>query len=207
MSHVIFSLDLETIGLFGPAFAAGWVLMDAHTGLIDRASSGYAYFHPHGLDSGLYHNSDFDWIEKHVLPHLETQPHLDVEPRVVRGHARLLGCVWKAWTDAKEHHKATMLADCPFPVESTFMREMAMVCGNGTFRDSIYPVIDLESYKRAAYGTDSPPADLREEGEHEHHAYFDALVAAREYKKARERTRVGGRECLLCPPVYGGISC
>lgn len=145
-----FSFDVESVGLFGRAFAVGWVIVN-RAGM--EFEEGYLSFAPHMCTT----DPDDAWVIKNVLPALPHVPDSEVDPawrHVAR--APWVGCssdyemwvrFWDAWTAAKKTYQGiVMVTDCPFPVEAGFLLNVVKEYRPQITMDaSPYPIIDVAS--------------------------------------------------------------
>lgn len=147
-----FSFDVESVGLYGPPFAYGWCVVDEVN--CEHANGISWYLHPH-LEFGLGAENvvrdhpylttqqDIKWVSENVLPHLPTHAQLSNEEI-------LLYSFWSSWMGCcKNLSNLTMVTDCPYPVESNFLRQVVlrecMDTGKPLLDISPYPVIDVAS--------------------------------------------------------------
>ena len=129
-----FSFDVESVGLFGPPFAVGWVVVDE---LNAEYEAGLLVLPMPQVDQVAE-----DWLRKNVLPHLP-QPHFN--NGYLEDFPVLARRFWQAWTDAKRTYPGiTMVTDCPFPVEANFLMKIAREL-ELPMEASPYPVLDVAS--------------------------------------------------------------
>lgn len=127
--ELFFVLDVESVGLFGEGFAAGWVVVDRKKEL-----QGWGFY---CCDSSRADGSDGGrlWVRE-CVPSLKRNASL---PKDVRRHT------WEAWVKWKQRG-AVMVADCPWPVEARFLLEAAKENANIDSFDGLpYPLLDLGS--------------------------------------------------------------
>ena len=155
--------DVESIGLHGEGFAAGWVVMD-RTGR--RLAEAYVCCEPIGC---LGTEENHLWVSENVPPMAITSP--------TKFHVRnTFWFEWRHWAD----HGAVLVADCAWPVETDFLS--ACIRQNPTEREwqGPYPLYDLASILAAA-GQD--PLAVTERLPDElpiHHPLMDARQSARQ---------------------------
>ena len=157
----LFVFDVESIGLYGPAFAVGWVVLDTDG---QEISTGYL-----GCDPAFVPGAkcDREWIAENVLPHLPP-PNCGARWAVIGDFSAFL----KKWLG----RGALVAADCAYPVETNFLGECRH--GNG---DTLmpYPLIDVSSVL-LALGADPTGTYPRRENElPAHHPTNDARQSAR----------------------------
>jgi hypothetical protein len=155
-------VDVESIGLHGEGYAAGWVVVDGHG--VEQASGRWAC----PPEAALGNEAARVWVAANV-PDL---PATHATPREVRdGFWRL----WLSWKD----RGAVLAADCPWPVEARFLA--GCVDDDPTRREweGPYPLIDVASVRLAA-GFDPLGTTERRPGElPEHDPLADARQSAR----------------------------
>lgn len=156
--------DVEAVGLHGPAFAVGWVVVD-RAGVEREASE--LWTPPKKL---LAADDDQAWVAANVT-HNESAI-LCSDPAEVRAR------FWDRWMYWKERG-ALLAADVPWPVESSFLSE----CVGDVYSERIwagpYPLLDVASV-RYAIGLDPLAAEPRHADELPAHcALADARQSAR----------------------------
>lgn len=171
-----FVFDVESIGLHGEGFAVAWVVIDAKTS--ERVDERAILCSP---DSALGTGFDRQWIEDHVIHHLEPLGKEDryPTPRDVRGQ------FWIAWLHWRERG-AWMAADVCWPVEARFLFDCVHASG---IRKSAapYPLIDIAS-ARLAVGLDPISVCERLSDERPaHHPLADSRQSARLLIEALEK--------------------
>lgn len=137
-----FSFDVESVGLFGPPFAVGWVIVDETGKEHQQGFLGvdFEYVEPiHHLILWRSTKSDKKWVRENVLPTLPS-----IHPNT-KSLVDLASTFWEWWVKAKrEFPGIVMVTDCPFPVEAGFLRYCLLTQDLG-MEDSPYPVIDVAS--------------------------------------------------------------
>lgn len=133
---LFFVFDVESIGLFGEAYAVGYSVVERSG--IERAASCY-YVDP--LDC----SGDADghaWVKKNA-PSLGGNRDAELLASAAELREVFVGQLqqWQA-------RDAVVAADCPFPVEAKFLLDCRRQLGHG-FR-SPYPLIDVASVVMAA---------------------------------------------------------
>ena len=107
-----FSLDVESIGLHGEAFAVGWSVLD-ETG--EELDNGYV-----AIDPNLANGSDDDrqWVTENVIPHL---PNPNIKDNFLMSPQKdMRELFWDDWMHWQSRG-ATLWADCSWPVEARFL--------------------------------------------------------------------------------------
>jgi len=129
-----FIFDVESIGLYGEAFAvAGLIVKDGET------LHEFSYVCPRYAASG--HNDDRTWVEINV-PMMESNFRSPVDVR---------DAFWKEWIEARaEHRDIQMAADCLYPVESRFITACIKDYENIRKWSGPYPFVDIGSIMLAA---------------------------------------------------------
>ena len=125
--------DVESIGLYGEAFAVGWVVWKPGTGVI--ASAGYACIPSKAEGSP----EDRRWVEENIPPLIYNSSN----PRWVRE------MFWAAWEYTRKQ-EGVLVADVPYPVETRFIE--ACIRDDPETRRSLgpYPILDVASIRFAA---------------------------------------------------------
>lgn len=176
INHVI-SIDVESNGLHGDAFAIGGVLLDER-GVVQQLFEGRCpILGP--VDA---------WVEKNVIPVLRTMPETDQTPLAMRDR------FWTWLTNTRaEFPQAILVADCGWPVEAGMflacIRDDPAARGGG----GPYPLHEVATLLLAAgldplgkYASDVLPVDANAYWQ-PHHPTYDAhasgLIALRCLKK------------------------
>lgn len=126
--------DVESVGLYGEAFAAAWLVHDAAGHEIDSFTLACHPNAARGDDAGRA------WVAEHVMPGL-TELNCD-SPREVRD------LFWTRYTALRSSAPDLMLmADVPFPVETNFLT--ACIADDPSRAvDAPYPLLDAASIRR-----------------------------------------------------------
>lgn len=161
-------LDVESIGLHGEGFAAGYVVIDAGGVVVEEWS---AICPPLAAKSQLHAtDASMQWVQANV----PLQPYADT----YAGPDDLRGAFWLRWMRWKALG-ATMVADCPWPVEARFLAE----CVDDRPRDreweGPYPLLDVASVLYALGGDPLANHDRRPDELPAHHPLHDARQSAR----------------------------
>lgn len=167
-----FVMDVESVGLHGPAYAVGVVVVN------DAGLELYAckYFCDYEYLSGT--RADFKWLEDNAPrdlyhTHIGRAACHDIRPcdspLSVRQH------FWADWTHWRDQG-AILVADCPWPVEAKFLLEC--VADNSLQRnyEGPYPLLDVATVRFSA-GLDPLGTDERLPSERPVH---DPLADARQ---------------------------
>lgn len=130
MAPYYFSFDVESDGLFGKAFAVGWVIVDDKGAELEE---GYL-----GIRT-MFSKTEDAWVIKNVLPALPA-------PNCSSDYQMLVE-FWDAWKKAKKDYPGVMMVtDCPFPVEAGFLLEVVKEHRpHIPMEESPYPIIDVAS--------------------------------------------------------------
>jgi hypothetical protein len=164
--------DAETIGIHGPPFAVGWVVVD---GGGNELESGYAACDPEGLEGRA---EDWDWVRANVLPGLTPPTH--------GSSAEVLDQFWSAWMRWREQG-AALVANSGWPVEARLL--IACVERDPEGRNWLGPH-PLHEVATARLVAGLPPVGLCERREDElpdHHPIADSRQAARLWLEALAR--------------------
>jgi hypothetical protein len=106
-SRVIFSIDAETIGLYGQHFAIGYTIKNFEG---KELENGYLACPAENVTgTGLSR----EWVQKNVIPSLKDQP-------ITHNNSReLYEEVYKVWMKVKKQYTDVIaIAHCGYPVES-----------------------------------------------------------------------------------------
>lgn len=186
----LFVLDVESIGLRGEGFAAGFVVMHEDGRILTE----------HLLScepdaAGAWHDGQESraWVR-------ENCPALN--PQFAKP-ADLRTAFWREWA-VWQRTGAVMLADCPYPVESRFL-EQCIADNSERARQAPYPLLDVGSVLYAAgmdpVGTyDRQPAELPK-----HDPLADARQSARlllEALRALRHRQERARQVENMPPGW-----
>lgn len=193
-----FSFDVETVGLYGPPFAYGWCVVDEHGQEYDNSLKWF--LHPYlemGIEGSCLEDvsggravrspldcstqQDVQWVTENVLSHL---PKNVIQARDVLG---LVLDFWKDWRACKARFESgniplTMVTDCPYPVESHFLRNAILasdVNPSDLIKCSPYPVIDVASVLLARGWDPMGAYDRRPNEEPAHNPLSDARQSVR----------------------------
>ncbi len=129
----IFCFDVESVGLYGPAFSVGGGVFNTITGecfYLFRYTTDYKKYDLNSIDP-----SSLEWV-KNNIPFLEIT-HNSIES--------LRHDFVRFWRELKiKYPDMIMMADCPFPVETNFLKE-CFEHENDKMSLSPYPLIDVSS--------------------------------------------------------------
>lgn len=170
-----FVWDAESIGLYGEGFAYGYVVieMDERGGYETLEEGGLCC--PPVNAAGLH--EDRMWVAENVKTHgLEEV----TTPMMVRER---FWEVWQRWRG-----EATMVADCPVPVEANFL-EACVRQGNIVKRawKGAYPFLDVGSVRHAVGLSATESCERLDNEKPEHHPLMDARQSARLLVEALNR--------------------
>jgi hypothetical protein len=118
------SLDVESLGVNGQAFAWAGCLLNTELEIIEEQAC-----HKTPLPVFPDQLSDYEWVVANV-----TTPEIS---REVNRHENLLTEFWKFYRAAQH---PIIVADCPFPVEANFLRDISRLTS-----EPFYPIIDVAS--------------------------------------------------------------
>lgn len=110
MEEVIFSVDAETVGLYGEHFAIGWSLRSVATGEeLDHGYEACPFYNANGDDD------DREWISNNVLDKLPSQT-------TINNPTELYEKFWDIWMKVKaEYNKIYCVADYGYSVETRLL--------------------------------------------------------------------------------------
>jgi hypothetical protein len=167
----LFSLDVESDGLYGKPIAIGAVVYDDEGDEVDRFIL--------KRDVHVYE----PWVIEHVMPQLE-----DVE--AVSAYYTLLSKFTEFYN--KYRVKSMFIVHMGVPVEATLFREMHINNLLHEF-DGPYPLFDISSDLLAAYADPTSPDKYIEDHGIDiefaggtHNPLYDAIVAAKVYMHLNE---------------------
>lgn len=130
--NTIMSVDVEAIGLYGPAFWVGWVLFDKGI----EIESGYYACNPVAMLTEP--GNDWDWVKANI-------------PKPVGGYNRQwpigvrLG-FWQSYMELIDRYTdLIVVADCPFPVETRFFEQCINDAPMERRPYAPYPLVDVAS--------------------------------------------------------------
>src|SRR5689334_16849565 len=104
---VIFSIDAETIGLYGEPFAIGYTVTNFEGKELEH---GYLSC-PQEAAKGNHLNRE--WVQINVIPHLPSETTYD-------SPAALCEAIYQVWMRIKGEYKEVLaIADCLYPVEAS----------------------------------------------------------------------------------------
>lgn len=130
MDEIIFSLDVESVGLYGDAFSVGVSVVDENNKEIDNLFLRADHHLAKGLDSGR------KWIEQNVIPNLEN---INCES--------LYELRSKFWNFYKKYNLKypTMktIADCGVPCEANFFRQCILDDLEARIWDGPFPLYEV----------------------------------------------------------------
>ena len=163
--ELFFVFDVESIGLHGPAFAWGFVVVNGNG---DELGQGYGAM-PYAVMNVADDNPDLIWVKENVLPAL-----YGVSTETFVG---LVNKFWDNWLQWKERG-ALMVSDCAWPVETNFLQAV-MGSVESARADGPYPLLDVSSVLLAK-GKDPVGTFDRKVGEMPaHNPLCDARQSAR----------------------------
>jgi hypothetical protein len=165
----IVSLDVESIGLHGPAISVGAVVFKND----EDVETFYGRVPDHELQEDLKMADPEDrvFVENHVLPHLG--PETDASSRQMGDR------FWAWWLKHKEAG-ATMVCDCPWPVEANFLSEVVRQGFGERKWEGPYPLVDVASFVVANGADPLEPSKRRSDELPVHHPVADARQSGRE---------------------------
>jgi hypothetical protein len=122
-------IDVESMGLYGEGFAVATVIYDR---LNKEFLEKRLIVCPHDTaTNGHYTKSDYEWIEANVIPYLvEDDDRIDLDsPREVRDtwyHHYQMDKLYCGPENISITDNLSVWADCGYPVESNFLRQVAI---------------------------------------------------------------------------------
>ena len=122
---MVFSFDCESIGLHGETFSVGWVVV--HNGY--ELTCGH-FTVPRSYVLG--DQSDREWVDNNV-------------PVFVPTHKSIVSLREDFWALLQTFKGATILTDCPWPVEANFLTACVQQDPVNRKFTGPYPLVDLNS--------------------------------------------------------------
>jgi len=200
MRYMVF--DVESIGLYGPPFAFGYVVVDGNgkelskgfecVSSLDALLLAHEEWEKLGFRVAL---QDLKWVRRHVLPALQKVDFRSSDAFVtsVRYKSQLEKIVRMfvlcQKTEFRKFGHMTLAADCQYPVEANFLRTVMAVEHSYNMDRSPYPVHEVATALHAA-GMDPFKTYSRLKNEKpEHHPLMDARQSARLFIKALRSCR------------------
>lgn len=177
-----FVFDVESVGLFGPPFAVGFVVVNKEGVEVDKGGWWFDIFEATIIrmfrSSWSFTDDDIEWVKKNVLPPVQIEGYNTIDP--VDGLPELLMTSWVAWQNCKNlYDDIVMVADCPFPVETNFVKTMLEVAGKANMDHSPYPFLDVASMLLARNLDPMANYDRYEDEKPVHNPLADARQSAR----------------------------
>lgn len=181
MSPPLLCFDVEANGLHGDAFAVGAVYLTPN-GTVKEV-----FFARAPLSAPL-----IPWVKEHVLPALADAPETHPTARAMRD------AFWEWLCDRRNIEKDTLvLVDCGWPVEARFLAACVDDAPHERGFFGPYPLHEVATLRMAAgmpqHGGRAVDVLSKQEmaGHRPHHPVDDALVSAREARKALRLIRRG----------------
>jgi hypothetical protein len=129
--------DVETVGVFGPPFAAGYVVVDLDGNTYAEGIASIPLKEAEGILT-LERGEDIEWVGRNVLPTLPV-PNLNKTQELYQWF-------WERWLFWKDEG-AKLATDVGFPIEAKFLDKCIEDCSGQ--KDSPYPLFDVSSFLRA----------------------------------------------------------
>lgn len=164
--RVIFSIDAETIGLYGEPFAIGYTVTNLEG---KELENGYLACPPLKA-KGNHLNRE--WVQINVIPHLPVETTYD-------SPTALCEAIYQVWMRIKGEYKEVLaIADCLYPVEASLFSKMMLINEQERQWTGPYPLHEVATALLIAgiNRNDYPP--LPEELP-EHHPVHDARYSSR----------------------------
>lgn len=162
-------MDVESVGLHGPAFWVGYVVVDPEGHEHDSNS---IYFDPSLFSVMWYDAEDMDWVKKNIA---KPNPNKVTIAGSTRSMRDIFWSDWMKW----RNREAWLAADVAWPVEGHFLNQCIKDDEPGRKWLAPYPLIDVASV-RLAKGLDPLATNHRFENElPQHDPLADARQSAR----------------------------
>lgn len=170
MRDRILVIDVESVGLHGPAFAVGFVLID-----FDGHATNEGIFAVDPMSLPVIDLEGLKWVTQNV----KIAEYNCKFARTVRDR------FWAFWKEAED--RSVMAADVNWPVESNFLSACINDDLEGRRWDGPYPLLDIASFRLGA-GEDSMTTQHRLDNElPPHHPLNDARQSARQLAEALKK--------------------
>lgn len=175
MDSIYLVFDVESLGLYGKGFAYGFVVVDKAGNRLEQGIETYSSWIRRSAGDLLPHEA---WALKNVVPVLP--PDTCDSLQVVRDR------FWQLWMRWKQQG-AYLVADCPFPVESNFLRDS--VGDDLIVRqwDAPYPLLDVASVMYKAGMNPMTFYNLEADEMPKHNPLCDARQSARLFLEAMQK--------------------
>lgn len=154
----IMVFDVEATRLHGRGFAVGAVVINKITNKILAA---FSLLSTDGADSANI------WVRENVLPHLEDMPTC----RELHTLNDEFYCFYKKWKDSCD-----IWSDCNFPVETTFLADVARGDINQREFEMPYPLYDLCNFMSADIDRYKEIGEMA--GVVKHNPVYDSVTSA-----------------------------
>jgi len=165
MKDRILVIDVETIGLHGPAFCVGFVVMD---------------FYGEVTNEGLYAIRPDSILTDNVLGMKWAMENVQIEERHFNCSSleELRSRFWKFWLEVR--WRAIMAADVNWPCEANFLSDCIKE-NIGSEWHGPYPLLDIASFRMGAGDADTMKTEIRLPNEQPpHNPLCDARQSARQ---------------------------
>lgn len=172
MNSIYLVFDVESLGLYGKGFAYGFVVVDEAGNRLEQGIETYSSWIKRSAADLLPHET---WVLENVVPVLP--PDTCDSLQVVRDRFWILWMRWKK-------QGAYLVADCPFPVESNFLKDC--VRDDLIIRqwDAPYPLLDVASVMYKAGMNPMTFYNLEADEMPKHNPLCDARQSARLFLEA-----------------------
>jgi hypothetical protein len=148
MNKYIASLDVESIGLYGDPTAWALVIGDSEGTILAEYAAQLKDVHGQAKEHDPSSDSDRKWYRDHVDPATtgeawggmwQYEPNTFQHYDNIRTVGGLLDMFAREWEIAKQTWPGIeLMADCPFPVETNFLRR-------ATRAGEVYPLLDVNT--------------------------------------------------------------
>lgn len=166
-------IDVESIGLYGEAFAVAGALFENNT-----LSDEFVLSCPPRLAEGDF--IDREWVAMNVPPLNVTH----ANPRRVRE------AFWARWEPLLEDGGYQIAAECSWPVEANFLAACVRDDLTARLWKGPYPLLDISSILLAAGMDPMTNYDRLENEQPKHHPMADVRQSARLLQTAIERVSI-----------------
>ena len=137
--------DVESVGLYGPAFAVGWIVVDENG---TKQEEGFYWCRPLDATGRPQRKEDRDWVYENC-----GFIHDPNAPSPLPTGTEVREKFWAAWMRWECEKGALLCADVVWPVEANFLSDCIQDLREERLWDGPYPLIDIASV-RLAVGLD-----------------------------------------------------
>jgi hypothetical protein len=174
---VIFSIDAETMGLYGEPFAIGYIVTDLEGNELEGNYIACPFEKAQGLESNK------KWVAANVLPNLPKETDFD-DPH------SLCEALYEIWLNMKQKYEEILvIGDCHYPVETQLFERTILWKEDVRQWTGPFPFHEVDTALLIA-GIDREQYPRNELELPEHHPLKDARYSARLFCLALKKTEL-----------------